>query len=82
MFEVIIGAGLGITASIAIAEAYHRRAARQFDEQIAVLSEINESFQTYMVEIKSALRNLGRESAVIRKHAAAGTLDDPNYPYK
>ena len=82
MIQLIIGAFVGAVFSLVIAEAYHRRASRSLKEKIDRLEELNKSMAESLNFLEEMSLKIGEDANIARKHSAAGTLDDPDYPYK
>jgi gas vesicle protein len=82
MIELIIGAVIGTLVSIAIAEVYHRRSSKGLREEIDSLRDANKSLSESVEELNSAAQYSVELGEIIRKHAVAGTPDDPDFPYK
>lgn len=82
MIELIIGAVIGAVVSIAIAEVYHRRSSKGLQKEINSLRNANQTLSQSIEELSSATQSSVELSAIIKKHVVAGTLDDPDFPYK
>lgn len=68
---------------------YHRRASREFQQQVDDLRESNSVLEQYLSDADQTLRDTQKvldriedDAAIARKYAAAGTPDDPDFPYK
>jgi len=82
MIKIIMGAVIGALVSFAIAEVYHRRSRKGLQKEIDSLRDANQSLSESLEEINSAAQYSADLSEIIRKHAVAGTPDDPDFPYK
>ena len=82
MIELIFGAVLGALVSVLIAEIYHRRSSRDMDELISRLQEKNDHLGEMLDNLEGWQEFHHADLQTIRKHAVAGTTDDPDYPYK
>jgi len=82
MIELVIGAALGALVSLAIAEVYHRRSSRDLNQLIARLQEKSDKLGEMITNLEGWHELHYDDLQTIRKHAVAGTPDDPEYPYK
>jgi gas vesicle protein len=82
MIELIIGSIIGAAVTFVAAEIYFRRSSRDLNKQI-------ENLDNRIVKLNDLVDNLENwqelhsdNLQIIKKHAVAGTVDDPEYPYK
>lgn len=82
MLELAIGAVIGTIVSLLIAELYHRRSSRSLNALISALAEKNAELGKTLAELQEWQEQHFDDLQMIRKHAVAGTTDDPEWPYK
>jgi hypothetical protein len=82
MIETIIGAIIGAAVTLIISELYYKRSSKDLNKQVV-------SLESKVTRLDSLIHNLEEWQKVhfdslqtIKKHAVAGTIDDPDYPYK
>jgi gas vesicle protein len=82
MIETVIGAVIGAVVSLLIAELYHRRSSRDLNALVTKMEEKNATLGEMLANLEKWQEIHYEDIQIIRKHAVAGTKDDPAYPYK
>ena len=75
MWNTILGSIIGALTSLIITHFYYKKAGSELDEQTKMLGKIVNDSQ-------ELLESIAKDSEIIRKHSVAGTIDDPEFPYK
>ena len=82
MIEIVIGSVIGAIVSLIIAELYHRRASKETSKEMDRLASLNSEIRETLDHATSVIEDSSETTETIKKHAVAGTSDDPEYPYK
>jgi hypothetical protein len=82
MIELIVGAILGTIGSLVITHIYYRKSSHELEVSITVLKSEIEVLQSITKELQEGASVISSDTEIIRRHAVAGTPDDPEYPYK
>lgn len=79
---MVVGAIISAGISWFIAHKFHKRAGEELQGQINAITELNKSLAASVRELIEVSNFTAEKAEMIEKHAVAGTIDDPNYPYK
>jgi len=82
LIEIVIGSVIGAIVSLIIAELYHRRASKETAKEMDRLASLNSEISETLDNATSLIESSSESTETIKKHAIAGTPDDPEYPYK
>ncbi len=82
MIEIVIGAVIGAVVSLIIAEIYHRRASKETSRELDNLSALNVEISETLEHAVSIIGASAESTELVKRHVVAGTLDDPEFPYK
>ena len=82
MIELILGAVLGGIVSLIVSEAYHRRAAKDLNDETTKLKKVNAEIVANIDSLLEIQEDISEKTETIFKHSVAGTPDDQDYPYK
>lgn len=82
MIELVIGSVIGAIVSLLVAELYHRRASKETAKEMDRLAKLNSEIRETLDHATSMIEVSSKSTETIKKHAIAGTPDDPEYPYK
>ena len=82
MLELVAGLVLGAIASLLIAHLYYRKSSQELEELIGELRSQIAGLQQVTDRLQASSNQIFEDTSLIRKHAAAGTPDDPDYPYR
>lgn len=82
MIELILGAVIGGIVSLIVSEVYHRRAAKELNDETTKLKKVNAEIVANIDSLLEIQEDISEKTETIFKHSVAGTPDDPDYPYK
>jgi hypothetical protein len=82
MLSVVLGAILGTFASLAIAHFYYSRSTRDLKAEVNDLREQLAALRLISVELQDSTEAIARSTEITKRHVVAGTIDDPEFPYK
>lgn len=80
--ETILAGALGVVATWLVAHLYYARSTKDLKRQVETLREKLTSLESATQALRDATEVIQDTSDVIRRHVAAGTPDDPDFPYK
>lgn len=82
MIGIIVGSIIGAIVTLFVAEIYFRRSTKDLNNQIENLNNKITELNDIVDNLESWQELHSENLHIIKKHAAVGTIDDPEYPYK